>query len=131
YDDALDRVQRAVQDGVLKGILWHQGESDAQPALAEAYEKNLRDLIARFRRDLAAPALPFVIGQLGMFPQKAWNVEMHLVNGAHLAVARSDRFAVFVSSEGLTCRPDNVHFDAKSLRAFGQRYAEAYAAVAE
>ena len=31
YDDAVARARVAMQQGVLKGILWHQGESDNYP----------------------------------------------------------------------------------------------------
>ena len=37
YDDALKRAQQAMQDGTLKGILWHQGESDCKPKLAQEH----------------------------------------------------------------------------------------------
>ena len=29
YDDALKRTKTAMQTGTLKGVLWHQGESDS------------------------------------------------------------------------------------------------------
>src|SRR4051794_2079406 len=31
WDDSIARAKRAMQDGTLKGILWHQGESDCNP----------------------------------------------------------------------------------------------------
>jgi len=43
YDDALRRTQKAMEFGNLKGIIWHQGESDCTPALSAAYEPKLRD----------------------------------------------------------------------------------------
>jgi len=73
YDDAVSRTHRAMKDGALKGILWHQGESDSNPVLAATHKQSLSELIARFRKDLAAPKLPFVIGQLGQFQAKRWN----------------------------------------------------------
>ncbi len=141
YDDAIVRARRAMQDGVLKGILWHQGESDSKPGLAEVYQEKLEDLILRFRSALkeeqrgALPRLrnlfgskkkPFIIGQLGRFPGKPWNEHRERVNAAHIAVAGSVPRVLFVSSEGLTPKSDNVHFDTSSLRIFGKRYAEAY-----
>ena len=35
----------------------------------------------------------------------------------------------YASSEGLGCNPDNVHFNAKSLREFGLRYYDAFKTV--
>ena len=48
YDEAIARTLAAMEDGELKGILWHQGESDSNPVAAPPYEANLRALIARF-----------------------------------------------------------------------------------
>ena len=41
YDDAIARAKIAMRDGVLKGILWHQGESDSNETVASAYEQRL------------------------------------------------------------------------------------------
>ena len=70
WDDAIARAKRAMQDGTLKAILWHQGEADSNAKDAPEYEKRLEDLITRFRTELNAPDLPFIIGQLGRFPAK-------------------------------------------------------------
>ena len=37
--------------------------------------------------------------------------------------------SAFVSSDGLTSKPDNLHFDARSQREFGKRYAAALASI--
>ena len=50
WDDMARRVALALPAGTLKGILWHHGESDATPELAQAYEAKLHDLLARFRK---------------------------------------------------------------------------------
>ncbi len=129
YDDAIRRTRLAMKDGVLKGILWHQGESDCRPERAALYERNLRELIARFRKDLEAPGLPFIIGQLGQNPAKPWDESRRLVDRAHRCAAAKDTPAALVPSDGLTFNKDGLHFDADSQRAFGRRYAEVYADV--
>ncbi len=127
YDDAITRTQRALQDGVLKGILWHQGEADANLEAAKVYEKSLRTLIARFRKTFDAPALPFLIGQLGKFPQEPWGAGESFINNIHMSVAEKDPYAAFVSAKGLTCiSRKNTHFDVESVRELGRRYAAAY-----
>ena len=126
YDDAIQRAKLAMKDGTLKGILWHQGESDWTEALAPVYKAKLEAVIARFRADLAAPDVPFIIGQLGQFQEKPWDQWTHMVNDAHIAVAKEVSNCAFVSSDGLTCKSDHIHFDAKSQREFGKRYAAAY-----
>lgn len=127
YDDSIARAREAMKSGVLKGILWHQGEGDCKPELAALYQEKLTQLIARFRQDLEAPQVPFILGQLGQFSGAPWNPDRQKVNDAQTGVTREVLFTRFVSSAGLMCNSTNdMHFDGKSLREFGRRYAEAY-----
>ena len=126
YDDAMSRTQRAIKQGTLKGILWHQGESDANATLAPKYKQNLQTLIARFRKDLDSPELPFIIGQLGQFTARPWDEHKRTVDQAQQSLAKESSAIRFVSSDDLTANKDNIHFNAASLRTFGKRYATAY-----
>jgi hypothetical protein len=126
YDDAISRVRTAMNDGVLKGILWHQGESDCKPDKAKGYEKKLRLLFERFRKEFDFQELPIVIGQLSQFPGQDWSSDKIIVDKAHRSIAQDLSNVTFATSEGLTPNEDRVHFDSRSLRIFGKRYAEAY-----
>jgi hypothetical protein len=126
YDDCLARARAAMQTGTLKAILWHQGESDANPKSAAVYEEKLRELIARFRQDLGRPDLPVYLGQLGRFPDKPWSEPQAAIDQAQQNVAKTVPHVYFVSSEGLLSKGDNLHFRTEDLREFGRRYAEAY-----
>ncbi len=126
WDDALERVRQAMKAGTLKGILWHQGESDATPELAPVYAAKLQDLIARIRHELQAPDVPFLIGQLGQFPDSPWTEATRQVDRAHQDLCRQIRHTAFVSSAGLSHNGDRIHFDAPAYREFGRRYAKAY-----
>lgn len=126
YDDAISRARRAMKDGTLSGILWHQGEGDSGPGRWPVYEEKLFALVERFREDLEAPEVPFIIGQLGRFEAKPWTEGRHKVNEAHNKVAEKTKFSGFVSSFGLTSKPDNTHFNTPSLHEFGKRYARRY-----
>ena len=75
-----------MQDGTLKGILWHQGESDSRTGLAEVYEKKLHDLIARFRKELNVQQVPFLAGQMGQFAERPWSDAKKLVESAPVNV---------------------------------------------
>jgi hypothetical protein len=130
YDDAIARANLALKDGVLKGILWHQGESDAGKTAA-TYQGKLTALIARLRKDLQAPDVPVLLGQLGPFRKEAADEGSRTLDTALRSVAKEDGNAAFVSAEGLTSNPDFVHFNAKSQREFGRRYAEAYLKMIE
>jgi hypothetical protein len=129
YDDALLRARAAMKDGRLRAILWHQGESDAHPGLSERYADNLRALIARFRTDLNAPELPFIIGELGQFDGKPWDADIRRVDSVHRAIAATVPHVAYVSSDGLRDKGDTLHFNAASQRVFGERYARAYLAM--
>lgn len=129
YDEAIARTLAALEDGELKGILWHQGESDSNPTAAPLYEANLRELIARFRERLDSPEVPFLIGQLGRFPGNPWGAGQIQVDAVHRALPSQVPNVAFVSAEGLTDKGDALHFDAESAGELGRRFAAAYQAM--
>lgn len=126
WDDCLKRVHAAQKYGTFKGILWHQGESDAQLDRSAVYEKKLHTLIARFRCVLEAPGLPFLAGQMGRWPGQPWDDAKKKVDAAHRLLPSTDNNTAFVSSRGLNHNGDGVHFDSASYRELGKRYAAAY-----
>src|SRR5690606_23963169 len=73
WDDAVRRAKAAMQHGRLRGILWHQGESDCNAESADAYQHKLDDLIHRLRIELGTPDVPVIVGQLGQFPEQPWS----------------------------------------------------------
>jgi hypothetical protein len=126
YDDAVRRARLALQSGTLKGILWHQGESDSNPDRAKVYERKLHELIARLRKELEAPQVPFIAGQMGQFQERPWSDAKRQVDAAHRNLPQKVPHAAFVSSDGLGHKGDHVHFSAESYRELGRRYAVAY-----
>ncbi|QEG00617.1 Arylsulfatase [Stieleria maiorica] len=130
YDDALARIQTAMASGTFKGILWHQGESDCKPGLAEAYKANLIDVFGRFRSHVGETT-PIIIGGLAQRDAPKWTEDRKRVDQAHREVAAELPACALVESTGLTLKSDNVHFDRQSLLEFGRRYAEALAEIRE
>lgn len=126
FDDALKRIEMVRGQGVFQGILWHQGESDANPSSAPAYEAKLAALIDRLRSALDAPELPFIIGQLGDFPGKPWESERLRVDAAHKRLSHIVSRCEFVHARGLSDKGDQTHFDAASYRELGRRYYQAF-----
>jgi hypothetical protein len=129
WNDALRRAKLALKTGTLKGILWHQGESDSKAGLAESYEKKLHALIARFRKELPAPNVPFIGGQMGQFAERPWSDDKKLVDLPHRELSKKVAQTGFANSDGLKHKGDKVHFDADSYRELGRRYAEAFRAL--
>lgn len=63
YGSMLDSIQRA--GGRVAGVLWYQGESDAQQPFVEDYAEKLPAFIEAVRDDVDAPDLPFLFVQIG------------------------------------------------------------------
>ena len=126
WDDMVKRVEVALPAGTLKGILWHQGESDSNAKDAPVYEAKLHDLVKRLRELVKAPNAPFIAGQMGKFDDVPWKPEALIVDRAHQDLAKKVAHTAFVSAEGLKHKGDKVHFDSASFRELGKRYAEAF-----
>jgi len=123
YDDALKRARIAMQNGVIKGIIWHQGESDSKPELTKVYREKLEELIGKFRRELGDDDLPFIVGKLGKF-YVARNPNAETINKILEGIPLTVKNTACADTAGLTPKSDLVHFDAKSERELGRRYAE-------
>lgn len=119
WDDAVKRTKLAMKDGTLKGILWHQGESDSSPEKAAVYADKLVQLVKKFRDTFNLPKLPFIAGELPEFNKRAITFNPILKE-----VKKKLPYFDIVSGEGFTPLPDGVHIDAASQRIFGKRYAE-------
>ncbi len=130
YDDTLPRIKHAMQSGVLKGILWHQGESDSgNDKKAAVYEEKLHALIERIRGELDAKDVPFIAGQMGQFKERPWNDSKKKVDAIHQSLPKKVPRTGFASSDGLSHKGDQVHFDSASYRELGHRYFAAYQQV--
>ncbi|MDP4625463.1 MAG: sialate O-acetylesterase [Akkermansiaceae bacterium] len=125
YQTAIERAQIAMKDGTLKAILWHQGEADSNERGIKVHEERMIELIGNFRKDLGIADLPFVIGQLADSPDKEKDELRKAIDDANRRVAEKMENVVFVSSKKLETA-DGTHFDAPSIRKFGERYADAY-----
>jgi len=119
YDDAVKRTFIAVQSGILKGILWHQGEADNNTKGATLYMDKLKKLVERFRNTFHNPQLPFIVGEIGHFNKNT------IINSILNDVPNQISFTAVVSAEGLKDKGDKLHFDTPSARELGKRYAVA------
>ncbi|MFV0265846.1 MAG: sialate O-acetylesterase, partial [Draconibacterium sp.] len=114
YNEAVKRAKAAMEYGNLKGILWHQGESDASK---QQYMPKLLELVRSLRTDLGNAELPFVAGQLSKDKSARKNFnDMILTLPANLTNA-----AVVLSDSTSTI--DSTHFDTRSQYLLGVRYA--------
>lgn len=111
YDHTLARLKTA---GITKvdGVIWHQGESDAQDP---QYLEKLVALVSNLRRDVGTETMPFVAGEV--FKDVPVNERMRGLPARvkNTAVVSARELKVF----------DGVHFDRASQLILGKRYAEA------
>ena len=122
YNDALKRTKIAMKDGTLKGILWHQGESDSKPEQLKVHQEKLIELINKFRNEFKNPKLPFILGKLGDFYllKNPFAKEMNkILENIPNIVEHSSCIDV----SNFTHNGDEIHFDSESARELGRRYA--------
>jgi len=124
YLAAVARAQEAMKSGELKGILWHQGESDSKKdEHASTYADRLTRMIEDLRTELGQPDLPFVGGELGPFLLETNLPYWKKVNESLVTTLKKLPHCGVVSAEGLIDKGDNLHFDTTSERELGRRYA--------
>lgn len=129
YNEAVRRAKVALARGTLKGILWHQGESDSIAARVPTYLVHLKEIVEHLRTDLNSPDVPVIVGQIGYFHEakapytKQMNLEL-------LKVATVIPHSACATAEELVDKGDQTHFDSPSLREFGKRYAAEYVRLA-
>ncbi len=119
YGRLIEMAKKAQEDGVIKGIIFHQGETDAgdgnwPSAVKKVYSNIIKDL--GLENDI-----PFLAGEV---------LRSGVSKGANNNIAKlpqqSKNFYV-VSSEGFNQAlgdGQNVHFTSQEYRDFGKRYAE-------
>ncbi|MBK0382901.1 sialate O-acetylesterase [Pedobacter sp. SD-b] len=119
WDDAERRVLEAMKFGTVKGVLWHQGESDSKTENAVVYLPKLEALIKRVRTLVGNDKLPFIVGQLGRYNPQYDNINRETANLPEIVP-----YTAIASSEGLVDRGDNTHFTRSSAIVLGQRFAK-------
>jgi len=112
YRCARKRTKAAMAHGMLKGVLWHQGEIDQKAP--DTYLEKLQTLASNLRADFNNPNLPFIAGQIHQGPAISDQIAK-LPESAHATA--------FVRSEELITT-DGTHFDTKSQLLLGERYAD-------
>lgn len=145
HDRAIARANLALDEtgGILRGILWHQGEADSETrACAESYEQNIIALIASLRTNInpdeRGPGargpnanIPFVLGTMskgGAYADQS--ASKRIVDGVHRNIGEIVNNAEVVSADDLLppaypCgEGDCIHFGASAYRELGRRYSE-------
>lgn len=121
YNRLIELCKKAQQDGVIKGILLHQGESNTNdenwPAnVKKVYDDILADL------GLEAGSLPLLAGEVVSADQKG------VCAGHNNVIQKLPETlpqAIVVPAYGCQAGRDRLHFNVKGVRELGRRYAGA------
>jgi hypothetical protein len=126
YAWMVKRCKIAQQTGVIKGILFHQGESNSGEG--DAWVTKVAAIVKNLKTDLGlSDSIPFIAGEMrydGCCPGLNPYVNKLPAKITNCKVA---------SASGLQKREtegDNYHFSTPSMREFGVRYAAAFLSVA-
>lgn len=125
---SLQRTKQALRYGELKGILWHQGETDADMSTRE-YAERFNKMISAIRVSLGTTDVPVVVGELGQWGWRS-SAQIETFNNATIDAVISGTSNVHkVHSDDLgRLFPDNEsdpHFGRDAQIELGHRYAEA------
>jgi carbohydrate esterase-like sialic acid-specific acetylesterase len=118
YARLVELGKLAQKDGVIKGILLHQGESntgDAQwPTKVKlVYDNLIKDLNLNNN-------IPLLAGEMVHAEQGGRCASMNTIIAT---LPQTIPNSYIISSQGCTDAPDNLHFDAAGYRKLGKRYA--------
>ena len=127
YGKLLEMARIAQKSGVIKGIIFHQGESGANGSswlrdVYALYENLIADL------DLSSDSVPFIAGEplrmVGNQPAPASGAREFVDLLPDYFKYKSGKDIAYVaSSEGLT-NYDEYHFSSEGYRTLGKRYGE-------
>ena len=120
YQHLVEMAKLAQKDGVIKGILLHQGESNTNdkewPAKVKGiYANLLNDL------NLKAGEVPLLVGELVNADQQGACAGMNRIIGE---LPKTIPTSHVISSAGCGSRSDHLHFTPAGYRELGKRYGE-------
>ena len=127
-----EKAGMAMKYGEVKGILWHQGESDAFDEKIPVYKEKLEAVLGNMRKFLGNNSLPIIMGELGSYTrpkkrQENWNK----INEIIRQIPENLNNCYVIPTNDLSCNPDLIHFNNVSQRELGKRYADKFLSISE
>ena len=119
YECLVEMAKLAQKDGIIKGILLHQGESNTGDTLWSHKVKSIYDnLIGDL--NLNPDSVPLLAGELVNGDQGGACASMNEIIAKLPEIIPN---AYVISSKGCISAPDHLHFKAEGYRVLGRRYA--------
>jgi hypothetical protein len=119
YARLVEMAKLAQKDGVIKGILLHQGESNTGDTLWPAKVKLVYDNLIKDLH-LKARSVPLLAGEVVNADQGGACASMNVIIAT---LPKTIPNSCVISSAGCTDIPDNLHFTAEGYLILGKRYA--------
>jgi len=114
YEWVLERARLAQQTGVIRGIIFHQGESDTGQTV---WVDKVKGMVTDLRTDLGIGEVPFLAGEL--LYTGCCVSHNPIINQLPAQISNS----FVISADGLAGQ-DEAHFDLAGQREFGVRYGD-------
>ena len=119
YARLVEMAKLAQKDGVIKGILLHQGESNTNDSIWPQKVKGVYDNLIK-DLNLNPKNVPLLAGELVNADQKGACASMNKIIATLPEIITN---SYVISSAGCPQRGDGLHFTAASYRELGKRYA--------
>ena len=122
YERLLTMAKLAANDGVIKGILLHQGETDAYD---HQWQKTVWKIYSDLQRELGfdPKAVPLFVGEV---VRSEYGGICGHANPTINDIANRYPNTYVVSSEDCLPCEDNLHFSGEGYRLLGRHYAQRY-----
>lgn len=116
----VDMGKKAQNDGVIKGILLHQGETNTGD---QNWPNNVKKIYDRLLTNLglSGEQAPLLVGEV-VDAQNGGACASH--NAVIAKIPSVIPTGHVVSSSGCACKGDGLHFSSEGYRNFGKKYAE-------
>ncbi|MDE2715197.1 MAG: hypothetical protein OSB74_12615, partial [Verrucomicrobiota bacterium] len=141
YPLTLDLIKSSLADldkrGIkyrIEGFMWHQGENDMfEKDYMPSYGENLKNFLAKWRRDLGAPKLKFYIGEL--CTKTIWGMDlrprMYAISLGQRSVTGVDPRAEYIPTSQVGVEIGggvglHYHYGTLGQLQHGENYATAY-----
>lgn len=121
YGSMFRRVGAA--GGHVRGVLWYQGESDANPKAEAAFYEKFANFVKALRADLNQPELPFYFAQIGRHVDGSNVAEWNRIQLAQLRAESEIPHAGMVPAVDLQL-DDTIHIGTEDLKRLGHRLAD-------
>jgi len=127
YNVLVELGRKAQEEGVIKGILLHQGETNTGE---QNWPNNVKKIYDRIISDLNLDPnkVPLLVGEV-VNADSGGSCAYH--NNIIANVPNVIPNSYVIKSNGLPSGGDNLHFSAQSYREFGKRYAETMLSILE